>query len=149
MVRGVVVCAILLLAGCGDEPVTIEHTEPDPADTARCEALIAALPDEVADQKRRLVSPAAALGAGWGDPAIVLTCGGDWPIPPAGVATEADGVGWYVPDEATDASTTQVVLLTIGWSPVVRLELPAEYGPPAQAMVDLAPALKQTLEPTP
>ncbi len=149
MLRGVVVCALLLLlAGCGKEPVSIEHTAPSPEDAARCQALVKALPDALSDQDRRLVSPAAALGAAWGDPPIVLTCGGDWPIPATAACQEVDGVGWYVPEDAFDDQSADVLMTSIGFEPVVQVELPADYRPPASAMVELAPAIKKSLKVT-
>ena len=142
-------CALLLLlANCGKEPVAIEHTSPSPEDAARCEALVEALPDTLSDQDRRLVSPAAALGAGWGDPPIVLTCGGDWQIPDGASCQEADGVGWYVPESAFDDQSADVEMTSIGFEPTVRVELPADYRPPATAMVELASAIKKTLKVT-
>ncbi|CUR56627.1 conserved exported hypothetical protein [metagenome] len=149
MVRGVGVCALLvLLAGCAKEPVTIEHTNPSADDTARCEALVDSLPDTLGDQDRRLVSPAAALGAGWGDPPIVLTCGGDWPIPAGASCQEVDSVGWYVPESAFDDQSADVVMTSIGFEPTVQVVLPADYRPPAAVMVGLAPAITKTLKPT-
>jgi hypothetical protein len=147
VVRGVAVCAglLMMLASCAKEPVTIEHTEPSLQDTTRCEELVAALPDLVSGAKRRLVSPAASLGAAWGDPPIVLTCGGDWPLPAAAFCTEANGVDWYIPDDATNDLSAAVVLTTIGRTPAVRVELPSKYLPPAATMVALAPAINKTL----
>lgn len=126
----------------------IRHTEPSRGDAGRCEALIAALPVVLSSQERRAVSPAAALGAAWGDPPIVLTCGGDWEVPAAASCQEVDGVDWYVPEAAFNDPAADVVMTTIGRAPVVRVELPADYRPPAAAMVDLAPAIRQTLAPT-
>ncbi|MGD9960823.1 DUF3515 domain-containing protein [Nocardioides sp.] len=149
MARGVSVCALLLLLGaCAKEPVAIEHTAPAPDDAARCRDLVEALPDKLSGEQRRLVSPAAALGAGWGDPPIVLTCGGDWPVPDVAACQEVDGVGWYVPESAFDDQSADVVMTSIGWSPAVQVELPADYRPPAGVMVALAPLIKKALRAT-
>ena len=64
---------------------------------------------------------------------------------------EVDGVGWYLPDDqlvgTTDQDVPDATLGTIGWSPVVRLDVPADYRPAgvAAALADLAPAVKQHL----
>jgi hypothetical protein len=102
----------------------------------------------VSSESRQSVTPDDALGAAWGDPAIVLTCGGSWDIPATANCQEVNGVDWYAPESSFSDQSVDVVLTTIGWTPVVRLELPAEYRPPAAAMVDLAPAIKKTLKPT-
>ena len=47
-----------------------------PADQqAACEGLVADLPDRLIGEDAREVSPDGALGAAWGDPALVLSCG--------------------------------------------------------------------------
>ncbi|MDP3890527.1 DUF3515 domain-containing protein [Nocardioides sp.] len=126
----------------------VDVTAPAPAGQAaeRCSDLLAALPDEVAGQPRREVEPPDAPAAAWGDPAIVLTCGVEMPDGFDGFSScqEVDGVGWYVPEEQFDPGS-DVVLTTIGWSPAVRVEMPGDYRPPAELMVDLAPAITQTL----
>jgi len=136
---------VLFVAGCAKEPVTIDQVTVTPDDQARCVALVAALPQELAGQDRRAVSPSAALGAGWGDPAIVLTCGVDDPIPAAAVCARADGVGWYIPDAAANDQSVDLELTTMGLRPAVHVHVPADYRPPPAIMVQLAPALKQTL----
>jgi hypothetical protein len=155
MPRGVVASwglavTALLLAGCGKEPVAIDALAPAGSDGERCAKLVDALPDDLSDQHRRLISPAAAPGAAWGDPPIVLTCGGSWPVPPSAVCVDVNGVGWHAPsgdvlDLSKDSSAGAVTLTTIGAKPAVRLEVPADYFPPATALVDVAPALKATL----
>jgi Protein of unknown function (DUF3515) len=134
------------LAGCDSEPVEISSTTPATADLDRCRHLIDAVPETVSDEHRREVTPDDALGAAWGDPAIVLTCGGTWQVPAAANCQEVDGVDWYAPESQFADQDADVVLTTIGYSPVVRVEVPARYRPPAAAMVDLAPAIKKTLK---
>ena len=136
------------LAGCAKEPVSIDQVTVTTDDLARCEALVAALPEELDGHDRRRVAPAAALGAAWGDPAIVLTCGVDATIPPTAVCAQADGVGWYIPAEASDDQSVDLEMTTIGLRPAVRVQVPADYRPPPAIMVQLAPALKQTLATT-
>jgi len=152
--RGVVAFSLValggLLAGCGKEPVTIDAPAPSGTAGDRCAALVEALPDDVADQHRRLVSPAAAPGAAWGDPPIVLTCGGDWKADPGAPCMDVNGVGWTAPEaQVLDLNRADqagpATLTTYGWSPAVRVQVPADYNPPAAVMVDLASAIKETL----
>ena len=102
--RGVVAsgatAVVLALAGCSSTP-TIDDVELSDADRAACEALVADLPDTLAGLDRRDVEPADALGAAWGDPAYVLTCGVPEPggYEPTAECNVIDGVGWYVPDD--------------------------------------------------
>ena len=138
----------LFVAGCGSEPVKISGTTPATADLERCTQLIDAVPEEVSDEQRRTVTPDDAPGAAWGDPAIVLTCGGTWQVPADANCQEVDGVDWYAPESQFADQDADVVLTTIGYSPVVRVEIPARYRPPAATMVDLAAAIKKTLKRT-
>lgn len=119
-----------------------------------CAELIEALPETVGDQTQREMEPKSALGAAWGEPAIVLTCG--VPLPDEVVATAGtedppacqvvNGVGWYVPEDQMADQTADVVMTTIDFKPAVQVQLPAAYRPTGAAMVDLAPAIKQTLK---
>jgi hypothetical protein len=147
-IRGVVVLCLLLLAGCESDQVPISATTPSPADRTRCQSLVDALPDTVSSEQRRSVSPDDALGAAWGDPAIVLTCGGAWKVPETASCQEVNGVDWYAPEADFNDQTVDVVLTTIGYAPVVRVEVPARYRPPNAVMVDLAPAIKKALKRT-
>jgi hypothetical protein len=151
--RGVAVLGLVLLAGCDSDPVPIPATTPAAADRARCEDLLDVLPDEVSDQSRESISPVDALGAAWGDPAIVLACGGSWALPATATCSEANGVGWWIPeDEIDDRSHPDelgdVTMTTIGWTPAVQVRIPADYRPPAATMIDLSAAIKETLERT-
>jgi hypothetical protein len=85
--------------------VTVPEPDRDPGAETACTALLAALPDSVADQPRREVEPADAWGAAWGDPAIVLRCGGPAPAGFDDVAacTTVNGVDWFVDEDAVEA----------------------------------------------
>ena len=102
---GVVVLAVLApaLAACSGTP-EIESYDLSPDEQAACEAFVADLPDVLAEQGRVEVEPDDALGAGYGDPAITVTCG--VPVPGGFDQTsrcdEVNGVGWYVPDGSDD-----------------------------------------------
>ncbi|WP_151081651.1 DUF3515 domain-containing protein [Nocardioides cynanchi] len=137
----------VVLAGCGKEPVTVPTLRLTPADQARCQRVTNALPDHVADQGKRKTQPAEALGAAWGDPAIVVQCG--VPVPSdftrRSACQEADGVGWFVPDSQVNDQSADVVMTTAGYRPVLQVTIPASYRPSgvAAAMVELAPVVKQ------
>ncbi|MEO9324961.1 DUF3515 domain-containing protein [Nocardioides sp. C4-1] len=118
------------LAACSGTP-EIESYDLSDADRAACEAFVADLPDTLADQERVEVEPDDALGAGYGDPAITVTCG--VPVPDGFDQTsrcdEVNGVGWYVPDGSDDDRTSDLRLSVPGYRPVVELVVPPDYRP--------------------
>jgi hypothetical protein len=142
-------CLGLVLVACGKEPVTIPTLRLTAADEAACQRVANALPDTLADQGRRKTQPAAALGGAWGDPAIVAQCGVGAPggLTRTSSCTEADGVGWFVPPDQVDDSSSDVVMSTIGYRPILQVTVPATYRPNgvAAVMVELAPVVKQYL----
>ncbi len=140
---------LLLLTACGG-PVEIETADLDADDRAACDAFVADLPDTLSDQPRVEVEPADdPLGAAYGDPPIVVTCGVD----EADGFTEgsscevANGVGWYLPDEAYDDEELDLVLTAAGYRPRVEILVPADYRPEggASAMAALAPLVEEHL----
>jgi hypothetical protein len=139
----------LVLAACGQEPVSIPTLRLSADDQAVCQRVADALPDTVAGQSRRKTQPAAALGGAWGDPAIIAQCGVGVPagFTRTSSCTEADGVGWFVPDDQVNDQSADVVMTTAGYRPVLQVTVPAHDRPSglAAAMVELAPAVKQYL----
>jgi hypothetical protein len=137
----------LVVSACGKEPVSIPTLRLTAPDQARCQRLTNALPDTVAGQEKRKTQPAAALGGAWGDPAIIAQCGVGVPrdFSRSAACTEADGVGWFVPDAQVNDQSADVVMATAGYRPVLQVTVPASYRPNglAAAMVELAPAVKQ------
>ena len=148
---GAVACLLLLAAaaaGCGDQDVAISSPPVSVADAAPCERLIADLPASVSDQPMREVAPAnATFGAAWGDPPIVLRCGVPKPRGFDKFATcqVANDVGWFIPESQQTGQPHEIVMTTVGRAQYVEVRLPAEYWPPAAAMVDLAPAIKRSI----
>ena len=140
--------ACLILAGGCTTSVEVDPPELSGADAAACADLVDGLPDQVADELRRSVEPDDRAAAAWGDPPIVLRCG----VPRPGGFDElstcqiTNGVAWYIPDEQITGAAVDIVMTTIGRSPDVEVRIPADYFPPADAMVDLAPALKRHTE---
>ncbi len=142
--------SLLVLAACSAGPVTLSTPGVDAADRAACEAFTAALPDSIADETARETDPVDALGAAYGDPAIVVRCGVAVPdgFDQASSSCEvANDVGWYVAPEEFDDQSADVTLSAAGYRPVVSVTLPAQYRPdgPAAAIAQLAAAVDEHL----
>lgn len=149
--RGVVLgaSAALGLTGCGG-PVEIESRDLPATDRAACEAFVADLPEVLADEERVEVTPADALGAAYGDPAVTVTCG--VPVPEGFDQTAqcqvANGVGWYLPPEQLDSTEVDAELSAAGNRPVVQVVVPAGEGrgdTAAAAIAELAPLVEEHL----
>lgn len=144
---------VLLLAGCGPSTGVVEVSGVpalDDSEAQACHSLVQALPETLDGQPRRPVRAPDGAAAAWGDPPIVLTCGGTMPrsFDRFSRCQWVEGVGWYVPpsafrDPTSDPTADEpVTLTTIGYGTVVQVRLPATYRPPAAAMVELAPVIK-------
>ncbi|WP_170981528.1 DUF3515 domain-containing protein [Nocardioides dongxiaopingii] len=153
--RGVVLSSAVVvlltgaLAGCGG-PVEIESHDLDDADRAACEAFVADLPETLADEERVDVEPDDALGAAYGDPAMVVTCG--VPTPEGFDLTAqcqvANGVGWYIPNEVLDDPDADATLSAAGNRPVVEVFVPGDGDRgdrAAAAIAELAPLVEEHL----
>jgi hypothetical protein len=57
----------------------------------------------------------------------------------------ADGVGWYVPESQFGDDSSDLVIATVGYRPIVQVTIPATYRPNglAAVMVELAPMVKE------
>jgi len=133
-------------SGCAST-VDLDAPDVDGTDAEACRTLVRALPEHVADQPRREVDPGAGFGAAWGDPAIELRCGVARPRGFDRFATcqVTNGVGWFIPESQTQGRRVDVVMTTVGRAQHVEVRIPADYFPPAAAMVDLAPAVKRSI----
>lgn len=138
------------LIGCSAQPLRVSAAgSSDPSVLEACQRLAAQLPEQVADQPRREVTPAEGLGAAWGDPAIVLSCR----VPaPAGFdrvasCTSVNGVDWFIPAEQLEAGG-DLTMTVVNREVHVQAQLPATYLPPATALADLSDPVKRALEPT-
>ena len=145
---GAVVCAatLLLATGCSG-PVPVDAPALSGADARACRALVAALPDHVDDLARDEVDTGDGFGAAWGDPAIELRCG--VPVPKGfdqfATCQVTNGVAWYIPESQQTGRPGPVTMTTVGRAQNVEVRIPEDYFPPANTMVDLAPAVKRTL----
>jgi hypothetical protein len=101
-------------------------------------------PHRVSDRPRR-ETKGGDLGAAWGDPAIVLTCGVGTPdgYTPAAHCQRVDGVDWFAPEDQITDQSKDVVLTTMGRKPSVEVVVPHDYRPPDATMVDLATVIKK------
>ena len=145
--RGVVACALLALAAGCTGSVEIDSPHVDASTRAACARFLEAVPEKVSGEVQRKTDPPDALGAAWGDPPIVVTCGVQMPddFDAFSPCEEVNGVGWYSPDEDVADPTSDVTMTTIGFEPVVRIELPGEYRPPADVLVEIGAAVRTTL----
>jgi hypothetical protein len=128
---------LLAVAGCADGPVSIPTNDAGPAAAAVCEQFLADVPSELAGERKRALVRNGALGAAWGDPAIVLTCGGELPddFDRFSECVEANGVGWFVPADAEKDQSATAVLTAAGYRPVVQVSVPGDYRPEGVASV--------------
>jgi hypothetical protein len=142
-----------LLVGCGGGPgpVHVDSTSLPESVAAQCSRLVAALPQQVAGQDRRDVSPTDARAGAWGDPAVVLRCGVPRPaaLRPTSYCFEIDHVGWLATQGGKPVSLTSPVkgtldFTTIGRSLYVEVSVPDAYAPQADALADIARAISRT-----
>ncbi len=134
-----------LLSGCsGEVPVAVP--EPALSAAAACEALSDALPDTVRGQDSRPTDPRSPFTAAWGDPPITLRCGVERPaqLTPTSDIAEVDGVAW-LPVELTEGYR----FVTTGRFAFVEVDVPDDYAPEVDALVDLAEAVAATIPLTP
>jgi hypothetical protein len=130
---------ITLATGCGTSSVEVSAPMRGPAE---CAELLDELPEVVDGQERREVEPPDALAAAWGDPAIVLRCGVADPerLTSSSPCAEVNRVGWFA-EQRQDG----YLFTTIGRSSNVQVQVPYEYEPAADALVDVAAAVRSTV----
>ena len=137
------------LTACSPTKVEIDATELSTADAAACADLVDDLPDALAGEPRRSVEPDDALGAAWGDPAYVLTCGVTKPTSYTRDApcSVMQGVGWFVPEEQLADPQVDATAYSLTHSPYVELVIPARYRTDGvdRALAELAPVIKKDL----
>lgn len=139
-----VVAAALGLAGCGSDAVQVDRFPVSAAGHETCPKVLDALPDKVAGQHRRTVT-GSTYAAAWGDPAIVLRCGGPLPKTFKGdPCITRNGIGWSVPQDEADDITLDATMTLAFRSPVLQVHVPATYRPngPSEVMADLDPLVR-------
>jgi hypothetical protein len=146
-VAGVVALAAMSALGlvaCGGDAVRVDTVAVKGADRAACRELLAAAPDELADESRRDVS-GSSYAVAWGDPAIVLRCGVPLPKDFAGAPCfTRNGIGWSIPVTQADDVDEDIVMTLAFRRPVVQVRVPAAYRPdaPGNVMADLDAAVR-------
>ncbi len=150
-IRGVVALALVgvVLAGCGSDDVSIESRDVSAADTTTCHELLEDLPDSLAGESRRAVQPHDALGAAWGDPALVLECGAAMPdsFNDFSQCSMVDDVQWYVPEDGLKDPSADITIWSLGYEPAIQVLVPAPYRTEADAVMgDLRTAINKHLE---
>jgi hypothetical protein len=99
-----------------------------------CRALVSKLPASVRDRARRPVSAGAEQGAAYGDPPIVLSCGGAQPrVPQDAQLFGLSGVCWFA-EEHTGGQTWSTVYREVP----VNVSVPKAYDQPGQWVVDFS-----------
>lgn len=144
-------CLLLLptLTACSPGTVPIAGHDSSETDRVTCQALVDDLPDTLAGELRRSVDPDDALGAAWGDPAYVLTCGvpepGDYA--PTAECSVIKGVGWYVPDDQLRDPRVDATPVALSLTPYVEVQVPSRYRTRGidRALAELAPIMKRHL----
>jgi hypothetical protein len=120
------------------------------ADRTACQAFLAALPEELADEGERELDPADTLAAAYGDPPIEVTCVDTTPegFTDVSVCEQVNDVGWYVPDAQVSDPDSEAVLTAMTHFPHVRLTVPADYRPDgaAAALAELSGPITEHLE---
>ena len=142
------------LASCGgpdEAPVRVAAAPPTGSAAQQCGDVVSASPDRVAGQSARDVASAGGYAAAWGDPPIVLTCGGTAPraLTPSSRCFRVNGVDWLVTQHGREVDSAaplsgDLVFTTVGRSAYVRLVVPDAYQPASDALVDLAGAIRSS-----
>lgn len=107
-----------------------------------CRDLHARLPDTVDGQQRRETATGEQLVAAWGNPPIIVRCGVGKPekLRPTSKLAVVNDVEWLPETQRSPLRYTAVHRTAR-----VELLLPREYGVPADALVDLAAPIKETI----
>jgi hypothetical protein len=102
---------------------------------------LAALPKIVSDAKRRDITPAQASAAAWGRVPIVLTCGVPRPraLTPTSELLTVNDVDWL-----SQTLSSGVRFTLVSRTPRVQVDVPQQYSPEINALVDLSDAIKKT-----
>jgi hypothetical protein len=149
--RGVVASAVgcVLLSACSPGGVEIDDPDLSSADRLTCDSLVDDLPDTLAGEPRRSIDPDGALGAAWGDPAYVLTCGVPAPADyePTAECSVIKGVGWYVTDDQLSDLRVDATPIALSLTPYVEVRVPSRYRTRGidAALAELAPVLEDHL----
>ncbi|MEJ7832309.1 MAG: DUF3515 domain-containing protein [Nocardioides sp.] len=139
----------MLLAGCS-EPVVVDSPELDETAAEACQAFLDDLPTTLSGEDPVEITPGDALGAAYGDPAIVVRCVADAPgeFDKFASCEVANGVGWFVPRDQIEDQELDAVLTAVTYQPLVEVMVPVDYRPEGVAAVlaELAAPVQANLE---
>lgn len=123
--------ALLVLTACAPSVTINEATD---ANNPACAPMMVALPDSLADAKRRSTSSQAT--AAWGDPAVVLLrCGVAVPGPTTDRCVTVNGVDWVIKEGETSWTFT-----TYGRNPATELILEENKVPSDTVLTQISAA---------
>ena len=143
-----VLLAVLVLSACGSDPVPVARPNLNEVEKPLCKEFVKVLPDEIGGLEQRPVVPPSGLAAVWGNPPVILTCGGLMPpeFTDSSACEEFDGVGWFTPEEQLKDPTIDAQVTTIGIQPLVSVLIPAQHrGNAAAILTALAPRIKSEM----
>jgi hypothetical protein len=124
-------------------PVPADAPQLAPSPAAVCSALVARLPSDLGGLHRRQVTAGGEQNAAFGDPAILLSCGGPAPaVPPNAQLLGLSDVCWF-PEEQAD----QTVWHTIDRQVPLRVVVPKAAD--GSWLVNLSPAIVTTVPSAP
>lgn len=121
-----------VLAGCA-YGVSVDEYPTTSGTSKNCDALYADLPPKVAGQDRKDVKD--TIAAAWGDPPIIVRCAVEKPatLKATSRCDMVDDVGWF-----SEKTADGFLFTTIGRQFYISVEVPHDYDPAADALVDLA-----------
>jgi Protein of unknown function (DUF3515) len=115
-------------------PVSVSPPALDEHAATVCRALVSKLPVSLGDRARRPVTAGAEQAAAYGEPPIVLSCGGAQPqVPQDAQLLGLSGVCWFAEEQA-GGQTWSTVYRTVP----VRVTVPKAYDQPGQWVVDFS-----------
>lgn len=103
------------------------------------------MPSQVLGQSARATSPDSSTTAAWGSPEIVLVCGVERPAARTLGAQlfVVNGITWFAEELTTGTRFTSE-----DRTANIRVDVPDTYRPEAEALIDLAPAIKEAVPAT-
>ena len=132
-----VLSLLLITSGCS-YGVSVDAYPTTPKTSKDCDALYADLPNKVDGEKRRDVKD--TIAAAWGDPAIILRCAVEKPdkLDLVSRCDNVDDVDWF-----TESTADGNLFTTVGRQYFISIEVPKDYEPASDVLVDLAASVKK------
>jgi Protein of unknown function (DUF3515) len=145
----IAVGAVVFVAGCTPDSVTVTPPQPSGQVLAQCDHLGNRLPGKLDGLHSRAATPQSSLTFAWGSPPVTLACGVPQPAgysPSASTTLDADGVRWF---QQVGHDTVTWTAVRPGPAPAKRiyvaLRVPTSYTASDGFLVALAGPLKIAL----